>query len=325
LIVLKLLSVNTIADSLLNMMHTKSPLSLLLIKLLVVSSTNLQSTRRVLKPPLPSPLDVKKNTPFDKGLAVSFDIEKPATKDWIGIYKDDGDKMGVNPYDNKRVLLFWLYTCGSQSPNTSYCKLPSGMVTFNGEDPTADNVDKWPIRPATYKACPFRKRGKLEDGEEMADLIGPCKKFLIKLRKPEKKRMARKASVVSKETTYKYGEKIKANFKTPIVTQNSWVGIYKKDPNEPIITMENQGVQGLVEPEMWLYTSCNNVTGDQKQSNSCSKKLKNGMVSFDESNTGGGKQEWPLPAGEYYMAISFYTNSPYKLFKSAKKTFEVKL
>jgi len=313
------------------MMHTKSPLSLLLMKLMVVSSTDFQSIPRVLKPPLLSPLDVKKNTPFGKGFSVSFDIEKPATKDWIGIYSD-GDKMGVNPYDNKRVLLFWLYTCGSQNPREADCKLPSGMVTFNGEDPTADNVDKWTIRPTTYRACPFREHRKNKDGEETADLIGPCKKFFIKLSKPKKNKMVRKASVVSKKTTYKYGEKIKADFKTPLVIQNSWVGIYKKDPNKPITTMENQGARGLGEPEMWLYTSCNNTHGDQKQSNSCSKELKDGMVSFDDSNTGSSqqelplrsKQEWPLPVGEYYMAISFYTNPPYKLFKSAKKTFKVK-
>lgn len=309
-------------------MCTKFTRLILLIRLLTVSGTDLQRIPRDLNedrlPPLPSPLSVKKNIAFGRGFDVSFDIEKPKAKDWIGIYKHDDTKMNVNPFGKARTpTLYWMYTCGSQDPKACP-KLSSGTVRFDGEDPTAEGMDVWTIRPAEYKMCLHRKRRMGNDGEQTAELIGPCTKFYVKLNNSKKKQLSKGSYISSKKTMYEHGETIEAIFKTKTVIQDIWVGIYKKYPHIPIPTIETQALPGLGEPEIWVYTSCNNAIGDQEQSRHCSKRLRNGMVSFNASNTGSSKQDWPLSPGEYFMAINFYCNYPFKVFKSATKSFKVK-
>lgn len=257
--------------------------------------------------PTPAPtlpvIDMKKTFNYDEGFAVNFKYPEsiaPQTDDWIGIFIND-DNVALDTYDGDDThLSFWTYTSNSQksSDNTS------GEVRFDALDPKVDYRYSWPLPPGNYRAC------VLEDG---CDVIGLCKEFKVKV-KGKKKKMVKKATLQPGKNTFNHRETITARFKTPQSIRNSKVEIYEYSKNFP--KSEKVG-----NPLMWVYTACNNMLGDQTETNNCAKTKKQGKVTFSEKNTG---TDWPLPPGRYNMMISFDTNLPYKRFKESSITFSIK-
>merc|ERR1712161_163310 len=111
------------------------------------------------------------------------------------------------------------------------------------------------------------------------------KKLKVKLSKKRKKKIKKKGFVRAGKPENDHGKEIEISFDAVIKSQNSWIGISQKNNDE--------GTQ------MWVYTGCNNVDGDQEdsddKSNDCIKIKKKGFVTFGPDNTGrdGDDINWP--------------------------------
>jgi len=278
------------------MFHVKVTLSLLLVNLLAITAK----------------LKVPKKHPFGKRVKVEFTVDEATKDDYIGIYNyKKGDPLDTNPFGED--IQFYVYLCGSQDRVTcAAVEDGSGTVVFDGIDPTEEYYDQWPLNPRSYKVCHVRQ-GEDSNGDETGELIQNCKAMKVRISKKKKKKVTNKAYVKAVKNTYDFEETIEVDFDLAFKSQNSWVGIYTLDDLEDTI--------------MWVYTGCNNVLGDQIESdddsNDCIKKRRKGLVTFDETNTGRSSQEWPLPVGEYVLKLEYYNNSPHDLFKQAEDTFSV--
>jgi len=278
------------------MFYVKVTLSLLLVDLLAITAE----------------LKVPKKHPFGKRVKVEFTVDEATKDDYIGIYNyKKGDPLDTNPFGED--IQFYVYLCGSQDRVTcAAVEDGSGTVVFDGIHPTEEYYDQWPLNPRSYKVCHVRQ-GEDSNGDETGELIQNCKAMKVRISKKRKKKVRNKAYVKAVKNTYDFEETIEVDFDLAFKSQNSWVGIYTLDDLEDTI--------------MWVYTGCNNVLGDQVESdddsNDCIKKRRKGLVTFDETNTGRSSQEWPLPVGEYVLKLEYYNNSPHDLFKQAEDTFSV--
>jgi len=283
------------------MVYPNITLSLLLVNLLAVTGKITFSSK------------VK----FSKQIEVEFDKVKDATiHDYIGIYEyNKGDNLNNNPFNER--LQFYTYFCASQKGvECAALGKGNGSVVFNGVDPDEGYKDQWPLNPRSYKLCHMRE-GSDENGKETGELIGKCKKLKVKLIKKKKKKIFGGYGFVRAEKSeYDYEEEIEISFNSVMKSQNTMIGIYTKNNDTEVWE------------EMWVYTGCNNVLGDQEdsddKSNDCIKKKKKGKVTFGPDNTGRADFEWPPPAGEYYIQLHYYNNSPYDLYIPGDETFNVK-
>mmetsp|Transcript_31337 Transcript_31337/g.37288 ORF Transcript_31337/g.37288 Transcript_31337/m.37288 type:complete len:275 (-) Transcript_31337:303-1127(-) len=273
------------------MFQSKTPLLLLLVNLLAVNAqTN---------------LSFAKNWPFGKPVSVKFDTASPTSNDYIGIYyhtKDDS--LTANPFDNYDTL-FWAYTSTKTQEWDEEIEKSEGKILFNGVDPSEQGEIYWPMNPRMYKVC-FMREGDV-DGTETGTLLGECKVLRIKMNKNKKKKVAKKAVVRAKKPEYQVGDEVNVFFKLPFKVANSWVGIYD--------------IKNLDDSITWLYTGCNNVVGDQVDSEGCVATKKKGKLNFNAITNG---DKWPLKADTYTLRVNVYNNYPYELYKQAEETFEVK-
>ena len=278
------------------MVYPNITLSLLLVNLLAVTGKITFSSK------------VK----FSKQIEVEFDKVKDATiHDYIGIYEyNKGDNLNNNPFNER--LQFYTYFCASQKGvECAALGKGNGSVVFNGVDPDEGYKDQWPLNPRSYKLCHIRQG--YENGKETGELIGKCKKLKVKLIKKKKKKIFGGYGFVRAEKSeYDYEEEIEISFNSVMKSQNAWIGIYQKK-----ITRER----------MWVYTGCNNVTGDQennyKMTNDCIKEKKKGKVTFGPNNTGRADMDWPPTPGEYYIRLNYYNNNPHDLYIEGDETFTV--
>jgi len=278
------------------MVYPNITLSLLLVNLLAVTGK----------------ITFSSTVKFSEPIEVEFEYENATIHDYIGIYDNkNGDGLDVNPFG--RDLYFYTYFCASQ--DRVHCAALTegkGSVVFNGVDPSEENDEQWPLNPWKYKLCHMRQ-GSDENDNETGELIEKCKKLKVKLSKKKKKKLKKKASVQAVKQKYGKGEEIEISFNSVMKSQNTWIGIYPKNDDNYY---------------MWVYTGCNNVLGDQEdsddKSNDCIKKKKKGKVTFGPDNTGRADFEWPPPAGEYYIQLHYYNNSPYDLYVEGDETFTVK-
>jgi len=234
------------------MVYPNITLSLILVNLLAVTG----------KFTFPSKVE------FSEPIEVEFEYENATIHDYIGIYDNkNGDGLDVNPFG--RDLYFYTYFCASQDRvHCAALTAGKGSVVFNGVDPSEEDDDQWPLNPRKYKLCHMRQGSDNNNNEtrpgyengETGELIGKCKKLKVKLSKKKKKKYEKNGFVRAEKLEYDQGEKIKISFNSVMKSQNSWIGIYKKNNHE----------------EMWVYTGCNNVLGDQEdsddKSNDCIKK-----------------------------------------------------
>jgi len=276
------------------MVYPNITLSLLLVNLLAVTGKITFSSK----------------VNFAEQIEVEFEYKNATRHDYIGIYDyNKGDDLSINPF-NETFLYFYTYFCASQ--DRVHCAAldeEKGSVVFNGVDPSEEDDDQWPLNPREYKLCHMRQG--YENGET-GELIGKCKKLKVKLKKKSEKKLEKKGFVRAVKQEYDEGEKIKIRFNSVMKSQNTWIGIYKKNNHE----------------EMWVYTGCNNVLGDQEdsddKSNDCIKKKKKGKVTFGPDNTGRATLDWPPPPGEYYVEIHYYNNAPWDLYIEGNETFTVR-
>jgi len=281
------------------MVYPNITLSLLLVNLLAVTGKITFSSK----------------VEFSEPIEVEFEYENATIHDYIGIYDNkNGDGLDVNPFG--RDLYYYTYFCASQ--DRVHCAAlddGKGSVVFNGVDPSEENDEQWPLNPRSYKLCHIRQG--YENGKETGELIGKCKKLKVKLIKKKKKKIFGGYGFVRAEKSeYDYEEEIEISFNSVMKSQNTMIGIYTKNNDTEVWE------------EMWVYTGCNNVLGDQEdsddKSNDCIKKKKKGKVTFGPDNTGRADFEWPPPAGEYYIQLHYYNNSPYDLYIPGDETFNVK-
>jgi len=279
------------------MVYPNITLSLLLVNLLAVTGKITFSSK----------------VNFAEQIEVEFEYKNATKHDYIGIYDyNKGDDLSINPF-NETFLYFYTYFCASQDRvHCAALTAGKGSVVFNGVDPSEENDEQWPLNPRKYKLCHIRQ-GSDKNGTETGELIGNCKKLKVKLIKKKKKKIFGGYGFVrAVKSEYDYEEEIKIKFNSVMRSQNTMIGIYPKNNDK----------------EMWVYTGCNNVLGDQEdsddKSNDCIKKKKKGKVTFGPDNTGRAAFEWPPPAGEYYIQLHYYNNAPYDLYVEGDETFTVK-
>jgi len=277
------------------MVCAKYKLLLLLVNLLVVTAV----------------LIVPKEVNFGERIAVRFEVIEATEGDYIGIYNYTRGSLTANPFDED--LQYYVYLCGSQESVTcDAVEAGSGTVFFDGVDPTEEFWDQWPLNPREYKVCHMRQFFD-DNSFETDELIQDCKVMTVEICEREKRMVQRLAFVRAGKNTYNLDEKIVVEFDAIFGYPNSWVGIYS--------------VNNLLWEAMWVYTGCNNVSGDQvetpEKSNDCIQTKMRGEVTFDDSNTGSSSQEWPLPKGEYVLKLQYFNNSPFTLNITAEETFSI--
>jgi hypothetical protein len=264
-------------------------------------------------------LTVNKKQKYTKPVSVSFTISDPSDMDWFAIYKYTiDDPLDYNPWDADEDLLFWTYACGTQDRGDCSA-ISDGEVVFNGVDPTEEYDDQWPMLNGMYKVCHFRE-GEDDEGDETAELLQPCKPFNVRFTSRFKSKWPT-GSVEPVKSTYDEGETVVAQFDAGTYVPNGWIGIFKKGETNPSDYL------------VWIYTGCNNVVGDQDgdgvvddgKSNDCKKMRRKGKVTFNENTLyrNGPEEDWPLPAGEYFLRLQYKNNTPYNLYKDSTTTFTV--
>lgn len=263
-------------------------------------------------------LTVDRKQKYTKPVTVSWTISDPSDMDWFAIYKYSiDDPLDYNPYDEDSM--FWTYACGTQDPGDDCSAISDGQVVFNGVDPTEEDDDQWPISNGMYKVCHFRE-GEDDEGNETAELLQPCKPFNVRFTERFKAKWPT-GSVEPVESTYSEGETVVAQFDAGTYVPNGWIAIFKKGETDP------------GNYEVWIYTGCNNVVGNQDgdgvvdddKSNDCTRVKRKGKVTFNANTLyrNGPENDWPLAPGEYFLRLQYKNNSPYNVYKDSTTTFTV--
>ena len=102
-----------------------------------------------------------------------------------------------------------------------------------------------------------------------------------------------------------------------------WVAIY--EPDDLKGKKETLDAHHVVE---WIYTGCNNKSGNQEENNDCSTKLKAGQVSFNAETMGryeSPNEDWysALWYRRYKLCLMFDDNEPYTQFTCSSETFRI--
>mmetsp|Transcript_18434 Transcript_18434/g.23203 ORF Transcript_18434/g.23203 Transcript_18434/m.23203 type:complete len:495 (+) Transcript_18434:156-1640(+) len=243
---------------------------------------------------------------FSSDIVVSFTNDAPSWDNYLAIY--DGTEAPVPPYDE----LFFTNMCGNQyALGPPICPpQSSGSVTFAAPDPSVENYAEWALNPGYYTVC------LVEFGSYTAPIFTAlvCKNFLIK-----KLRGGTLSSsvVASSQSSYAYDESISVSFSVPIATQNAWIGVYRSDEAD-------NSMRAIPEPMGWVYTACNNVAGDQSETNDCAATATSGTVDIDgRFGSAEWDESWPFPDGTYRVCLSYYNNEPYKKFVCSEDTFAI--
>eukprot|EP00551_Chaetoceros_affinis_P006430 CAMPEP_0203683696 /NCGR_PEP_ID=MMETSP0090-20130426/47657_1 /ASSEMBLY_ACC=CAM_ASM_001088 /TAXON_ID=426623 /ORGANISM="Chaetoceros affinis, Strain CCMP159" /LENGTH=535 /DNA_ID=CAMNT_0050552851 /DNA_START=140 /DNA_END=1748 /DNA_ORIENTATION=+ len=242
---------------------------------------------------------------FSSDIVVSFTNDAPSSKQYLAIY--DATET-LYPGDDE---LFFTNMCGNQyGLGPTICPpQSSGSVTFAAPDPSVEYYAEWALNPGYYTVC-------LMEYSDSAPIFTAivCKNFLIK-----KLRGGTLSSsvVASSQSSYAYDESISVSFSVPIATQNAWIGVYRSDEAD-------NSMRAIPEPMGWVYTACNNVAGDQSETNDCAATATSGTVDIDGRFGSAGWQEyWPFPDGTYRVCLSYYNNEPYKKFVCSEDTFAI--
>lgn len=309
-------------------MFTKAaPLCILLIRLVTVlsrdppnplstfttttvSQTDEPTKIKFFDEPIPHIILQNPNINYGNSFIVGFNLNgaTPSDRDYVAILPDEPD---VDPLDESReVLQMYVYTDQNRDSGAYY---DDGIVRFGVTDPATDYGKLWPLSVGRYAVCLIH----YADDYVGYELLGSCQKLSVELH-GRRKDTARHARLRPSKAEYAYGERIEAFFLTPVKIPNSWVGIFRYEGLVPTTQpLDNYG------EFLWVFTGCDNVEGDQAESNDCAVTSRRGTVSFQGNNTGRADLEWPLPPGDYFMAIVFSNNKPYATYKPAKEFFTI--
>ena len=242
-------------------------------------------------------VEVKKKYKYDTAIDVVFNNPGPPTStDFVGLYEAPPGNVPLNVLPSLD-LRFWQYTCGTGQEACRSNSPQSGTLKFDVTDPKIEDDSYWPPPPGKYRVC-LGKEGSIGDV-----IIGKCQSF--KVATPQKKVTGNRLKLKPKGS-YKYGNVITIQYTWPFPTRNAWVGLYRFDGSKPQKELEDT--------DWWVYAGCNNQSGDQSESDDCSKVKKKGIIKFQSND---------ISVGVYYICLSIYTNEPYTKFKCSK-TFEIK-
>mmetsp|Transcript_53799 Transcript_53799/g.60102 ORF Transcript_53799/g.60102 Transcript_53799/m.60102 type:complete len:300 (+) Transcript_53799:88-987(+) len=265
----------------------------------------------------------KKSYRFDEAINIEFNYPnnyEPKNRDWVGVFNDDKIPKSVplTTYPDDHYLSLYLRICNQQEAPCPNSVPSTGTLKFYVTDPSAEYEEAWPIQPGIYRACLIDDGASDNVSSGNYQVVGSCKKFKVK--RTKFKKMVLKSEVKVLKTSYNFEETISALFQNENKITNAWVGIYDYDET---LEIGNPAVKDRL---LWVYTGCNNVSGNQKTSNNCGKKTKYGRVDFREDNTKhtkAGPVSWPLPKGKYIMAISFDNITPYRNIKIDRTAFDI--
>lgn len=233
---------------------------------------------------------------FGQELDVEFVAANPTKKTYVGIFpKRDGEEFGD-------TLSLWSDSCGGQTQKKA-CAI--GRIIFNAFDPSYDENEQIPLNPGDYQLCLMDET----DGYPGVQLA--CEDFTVK---EMKKKLIGSSKIRATKNVFEVGEPITVKFftKKPVVKQ--WVGLYR------LADVVDVGEELPDDGIYWIYTGCNNQSGDQEDNNDCANKLKKGSISFEADTLDRDSSSTPdwadaVPAGEYILCLCFNHFSPYTQFK----------
>jgi len=267
-------------------------------------------------------LNVKAQHAYGKNIKVSFNnpnFNDAGSYAFIGIFSNE-EELPLNVVPDWGYFMAWLSDCYSQTCDDAVEK---GSVTFSAKDPKSyyysdyyeESYGYFPFRDGKYIACFINESYDSDDDGAESDysLITNCKRFVVK--KPPNK-IRKKAKINPVKTKVKQKVAIKAKWQTPTPIQNQWVGLYAE-------VVENTPPRGNLSGKtlLWGYTGCPKQTGDQTETNNCSKLKKKGTITMNKSKLDKENVDavWPLAKGFYYLCIQFHANEPYNLHKCSAR------
>jgi len=245
--------------------------------------------------------------PFGRAITVGFNISSHSNESeryYIAILKG-----WTIAEDGPEHISLLSRVCAEVDRGT--CDRANGEVTFSVKDTISELEDTFPLHSGKYRAC-------IMDSSRDTHAHLACKRFKIK-------KMPRKhieiAAVNPTKTSYEYGDPIDANFSTiKMSTVRQWIGIYPLSQVESHLAGEEKE---LPRERIWIYTGCNNQTGDTI--NGCSIKNRKGSVSFNQHtlDTTHPSSSWPLQQGQYALCMIFTYDRPYNYWKCSESTFQI--
>jgi len=247
---------------------------------------------------------------FDEPIVVDYDFPNiEYDEHWVGIFPIDSDE-----------LLLWSMLCGGSQSwdlDTNGCDTTStsGSVTFSVGDPSHDYyVNDWALSPGNYEAC-------IMDTVDGEDEFYICVDFEIN-KFPTN--VVEYTAISPFKRKFEYGEPLKARFFVTRKYSNTWIGLYSADETDTDDYYDaSHRSESINEPLMWVYTGCNNNTGDQEENNDCANKKGQGTIQIDDAaNENSVRYFEEITPGSYRFCLSYLNNKPYTEFKCSAK-FEV--
>lgn len=242
----------------------------------------------------------------------TFDADEEArSRYYVGLYSNKFDSEFEN-----LSLSSWL--CGDSSCRTDNTTVfpAKGNIKFSAEDPDHDYHGEFPPNDGKYEVCLVDEVGFLGDlnPHNTSSIALQCKTIYVK----SIRNIASKKSLVKVEKErYAFNETIKVIFKAKVLIPKMWIGIFN---STDVVGKDELRLEDEIS---WLYTGCNNQSGDQSENNDCAAlgTKKKGKVFFEEKNVDKYDSQWPIPLGTYRICLVFAYNSPYKkkYFKCSDK------
>ncbi len=202
-------------------------------------------------------------------ITVHFTNIDPEPDDFVALYPG---YLDLETRENTDQMDMWLFSCGTIQ---EHCRTASGAVVFGnrGISPT----EKWyyfPLEPGTYKVALLRYNGTL---------ILESEPFTVKAEDHSCAWECRDAVFADSEC-YEKQDSIHVTFENCAARNEDRIAIYSHTVEED-------------EPLLWLDTC---------HSHDCMGDAKNDFVTFGSTaqrHLLQGKEDWPLPAGDYVAAL----------------------
>mmetsp|Transcript_13627 Transcript_13627/g.17203 ORF Transcript_13627/g.17203 Transcript_13627/m.17203 type:complete len:289 (-) Transcript_13627:86-952(-) len=246
---------------------------------------------------------------FSEAIQIDYDVTSLSedfnkTFLWVGLYDEDPVDGAYYHYD-----ALWSGICGSQDSWYEGCDgvMPTtGSITFSAKDPSHDSYTEFPIPDGNWYAC-------LWTADYIA--VGDCAEFKVK---------SLPSKVLNDATIGPIKPNVKTmtltvSWETPIPIVKQWIGIF---PVGDII----DGELPTNSTNPWLYTGCNNQSGNQEENNDCSLRKTNGRVTFNTQTidryTG---TIWPPEQGTYKVCLVTHYEPPYTkgTYKCMRKNLKI--
>lgn len=214
--------------------------------------------------------------PYGKRMIVEFDIDK----------KDLNEKIYIGFFQNsKETYWLWQHPCGNQDFfGEKSCK--KGTIVVDAKDPDEDGYEQLPLPPGNWHVC------LMDETTHYPGEVITCAPLTIR---PMDKEDIENSYIETTKKMFRKGEAITASFYSPKPIAKQFVGIYPASElkgNKK--RLDGDGIK-------WIYTGCNNQSGNQEENNDCSKRLKIGQISFNAETM----DRWGYPDPDWYKDLSY--------------------